>query len=75
MYEAPSMFWAVWQLVSPFIHPDTKAKVVFVSSKSAIKEFQQTIDGSVTTSMHLTYTLVWESFLTLELLTSSTNMS
>ena len=69
------MFWAVWQLVSPFIHPDTKAKVVFVSSKSAIKEFQQTIDGSVTTSMHLIYNLVWESFLTLELLTSSTNVS
>lgn len=47
MYDAPIMFWAVWQLVSPFIDPDTKEKVTFVSSKSAVQEFQQAIDASV----------------------------
>ena len=47
MYEAPSMFWAVWTLVSPFIHPETKEKVHFVSSKSAIAQFQQAFDPSV----------------------------
>lgn len=47
MYEAPTMFWGLWQLVSPFIDPETKSKVVFVSSKSAIKEFQEAIDLSV----------------------------
>ncbi|KAL3149954.1 hypothetical protein ABBQ38_013315 [Trebouxia sp. C0009 RCD-2024] len=47
MYDAPVMFWAVWQLVSPFIDPDTKEKVTFVSSKSAVQEFQQAIDPSV----------------------------
>ena len=50
MYDAPTMFWAVWQLVTPFIDPETKEKVVFVSSKSAIHEFQQAIDPSV--SLH-----------------------
>lgn len=47
MYEAPTMFWGLWQLVSPFIDPETKDKVVFVSSKTAIKEFQEAIDPSV----------------------------
>ncbi len=47
MYEAPTMFWTLWQLVSPFIDPETKQKVVFVSSKSAISEFQKAIDPSV----------------------------
>lgn len=47
MYDAPTMFWAVWQLVSPFIDPATKEKVTFVNSKSAIKEFQDAIDPSV----------------------------
>ena len=47
MYDAPTMFWAVWQLVSPFIDPATKEKVTFVSSKSAIQEFQDAIDPSV----------------------------
>lgn len=47
MYEAPTMFWTIWQLVSPFIDPETKQKVVFVSSKSAIAEFQKAIGPSV----------------------------
>ena len=47
MYDAPTMFWAVWQLVTPFIDPETKEKVSFVNSKSAIHEFQQAIDPSV----------------------------
>ena len=47
MYEAPTMFWGLWQLVSPFIDPATKEKVVFVSSKTAIQEFQDAIDLSV----------------------------
>lgn len=47
MYEAPTMFWTLWHLVSPFIDPETKQKVVFVSSKSAIAEFQKAIDPSV----------------------------
>ena len=47
MYDAPTMFWAIWQLVSPFIDPATKEKVTFVSSKSAIEEFQDAIDPSV----------------------------
>ncbi len=41
------MFWTLWHLVSPFIDPETKQKVVFVSSKSAISEFQKAIDPSV----------------------------
>ncbi|DBA95493.1 hypothetical protein WJX82_004560 [Trebouxia sp. C0006] len=47
MYEAPTMFWTLWHLVSPLIDPETKQKVVFVSSKSAISEFQKAIDPSV----------------------------
>lgn len=47
MYDAPTMFWAVWQIVSPFIDPATKEKVTFVSSSSAVKEFQEAIDPSV----------------------------
>lgn len=47
MYDAPTMFWALWQLVSPFIDPVTREKVTFVSSKSAVQEFQQAIDPSV----------------------------
>ncbi|KAL0037273.1 hypothetical protein WJX79_009391 [Trebouxia sp. C0005] len=47
MYEAPTMFWTLWHLVSPFIDPETKQKVVFVNSKSAISEFQKAIDPSV----------------------------
>lgn len=47
MYDAPTMFWAVWQIVSPFIDPATKEKVTFVSSSSAVQEFQEAIDPSV----------------------------
>lgn len=47
MYEAPTMFWGIWQLVSPFVDPVTKEKVVFVSNKTAIREFQDAIDLAV----------------------------
>lgn len=29
-YDAPTMFWSVWKLVTPFIDPVTRAKVKFV---------------------------------------------
>lgn len=51
MYDAPTMFWAVWQLVSPFIDPATKEKVTFVSSSSAVQEFQKAIDPSVSSRL------------------------
>ena len=35
MYEAPTIFWALWKAVSPFIDPDTKQKVRFVTAKDA----------------------------------------
>ena len=70
MYEAPTMFWTLWHLVSPFIDPETKQKVVFVSSKSAISEFQKAIDPLVSLFVcfdHSAHTLclfvVWHSCL------------
>ena len=41
MYEAPTIFWALWKAVSPFIDPDTKRMVRFDSAKEATKEFQE----------------------------------
>ena len=41
MYEAPTIFWALWKAVSPFIDPETKRKVRFVGAKEARKEFQE----------------------------------
>jgi hypothetical protein len=32
MVNASSIFWGLWRVVSPFIDPITRAKVVFVDS-------------------------------------------
>ncbi|CAL8470169.1 g9711 [Coccomyxa elongata] len=40
MYEAPTIFWALWHTVRPFIDPETQKKVVFLYGKEGIKEFQ-----------------------------------
>jgi hypothetical protein len=41
MYEAPTIFWALWKAVSPFIDPETKQKVRFVTAKEAAQEFSE----------------------------------
>ena len=38
MYEAPTIFWALWTAVKPFIDPETKRKVRFVGVKDLAKE-------------------------------------
>ena len=40
MLDAPTIFWALWRAVSPFIDPETKQKVRFVSAKDAAQAFE-----------------------------------
>ena len=41
MLDAPTIFWALWKAVGPFIDPETKKKVRFVSAKGAAQEFNE----------------------------------
>lgn len=47
MYEAPTIFWALWHTVRPFIDPETQKKVVFLYGKEGIKEFQSIFPSEV----------------------------
>lgn len=40
MFSAPFIFGALWKAVSPFIDPDTKKKVIFVSGGTAKPEIE-----------------------------------
>lgn len=52
MYESPGIFWALWKVVSPFIDPVTKKKVIFVSEGSGTKEMEAEIDLEVKPLLH-----------------------
>lgn len=41
MLDAPMIFWALWKAVGPFIDPETKQKVRFVSAKEAAQDFEE----------------------------------
>jgi hypothetical protein len=39
--NAPRLFWGLWSIVKPFVDPNTKAKVQFVSSMEHVLEKDQ----------------------------------
>lgn len=41
MVGAPSLFWGVWRIVSPFIDPATRAKVKFVEAADSSSLMQE----------------------------------
>lgn len=44
MFESPSIFWALWKAVSPFVDSATKKKIEFVSGAKAVDEITAEID-------------------------------
>lgn len=47
MFCPPMIFYGLWKMVSPFIDPVTREKVVFVLEKDAAGAFTKDIDAQV----------------------------
>ena len=44
--DAPTLFWGVWRCVVPFINPNTRSKIVFLSKEEGQRQLVQEIGGS-----------------------------
>jgi hypothetical protein len=47
LYGAPTVFYALWAMVQPFIDPVTREKVQFIEKKEALEQFTKDIDADV----------------------------
>ena len=45
--NAPSIFWGLWKMVSPFIDAGTRAKISFVKGEEALTDLQKIIPPEV----------------------------
>ena len=61
MFESPTIFWAIWKAVSPFIDPVTRKKVKFVSEKHGPAEMADEIPNEVPIQMKLDFLLSRDS--------------